>query len=94
MLTDQTVLRLAEDARFQSLGPGQQTVIVSLTSGYLYTCNDTTHSFLKALDGQKTLRQVIAAMADEYDVGRDKLRTDMMALAEKLLREKLVAVHA
>lgn len=94
MLTDQTILRLADDVRFQSLGEGQQTVIVSLSSGYLYTCNDTTHSFLKAMDARKTFGQIVDALAAEYDVNRDKLRADMAALSEKLLKEKLVVIHA
>lgn len=94
MLTDQTILQLANDARFQSLGEGQQTVIVSLASGFLYTCNDTTHSFLRAMDGQKTFGQIVDALAGEYEVNRDKLRADMAALTEKLLKEKLVLVHA
>ncbi len=94
MLTDQTILRLANDAQFQSLGEGQQTVIVSLTSGSLYTCNDTTKSFLQAMDGKKTFSQIVDALANEYEVKREKLHADMAALAEKLIKEKLVVADA
>jgi hypothetical protein len=94
MLTDQTILSLANDAQFQSLGEGQQTVIVSLTSGFLYTCNDTTKSFLQAMDGQKSFGQIVDVLAKEYEVGREKLHSDMTILAERLLKEKLVVTHA
>ncbi|MBM3860518.1 MAG: PqqD family protein [Verrucomicrobia bacterium] len=94
MLNDQTILRLADDAQFQSLGEGQQTVIVSLNSGALYTCNDTTKSFLQAMDGKKPFGQIIDALASEYEVKREKLHADMTALAEKLVKEKLVVAHA
>ena len=44
-ITGQTILRLADDVTFQSLGDGQETVILSLETGTLYTCNETTETF-------------------------------------------------
>lgn len=83
-------LKVADDISFQSLGAGVETVILSLTSGILYSCNDTTEAFLSALDGQHSLEQVIDKLLDKFDVGREKLTLDISSITNKLLSEKLI----
>ena len=83
-------LRLADDVTFQSLGPGEETVVLSLNSGYLYTCNETTAAFLRGLDGRQPLTAVVDGIFDEFEVSRETLGRDMMELAAKLLEEKLI----
>ena len=89
-LSQNARLRLADDVTFQSLGPGEETVVLSLNSGYLYTCNETTAAFLRGLDGKKSLAAVIDSLFDEFEVSRETLGKDMTALAAKLLEEKLL----
>jgi hypothetical protein len=83
-------LKLADDVTFQSLGPKEQTVVLSLSSGHLYTCNDTTASFLRALDGRRSLSELVNELAKEYDVPAQRLQSDMEQLASKMLQEKLI----
>ncbi|MCJ7544164.1 MAG: PqqD family protein [Phycisphaerae bacterium] len=83
-------LKLADDVTYQSLGPGSDTVVFSLNSGYLYTCNETSAAFLQALDGRRTLAEAIEALWQEYEVSPEDLTRDMTALAGKLLEEKLL----
>ena len=90
MLTDDARLKLSPDVTFQSLGKGQETAILSLKSGYLYTCNDTTARFLGAVDGKRTLQQITDVLLGEYDVPREKLLADLKGLAARLVDEKLV----
>ncbi len=90
MLTDSTILKLSQQATFQSLGEGQETVIVSMESGFLYTCNETTRSFLQALDGRKTFLQAVDGLLGQYEVTREKLRSDLAAIAGKLIQEGLI----
>ena len=92
MITDATVLRPSAQMKFQSLGAGQPTVIVSLTSGYLYTANQTTESFLKAVDGRKNLGAIVAELTEQYEVAPAKLSADMQALAGKFVAEKLLEI--
>jgi len=92
MLDEKVRLALSEDVAHQSLGEGQETVILSLKSGYLYTCNETTADFLRALDGRRTLGEAVDLLESEYDVPRERLAVDLAALAEELLAEKLIAV--
>ena len=80
--------------KYQSLGNGQPTVIVSLTSGYLYTANQTTQAFLQAVDGRKTFGTIVSELTDQFDVSADKLAADLRGLAEKLVDEKLLTIVA
>jgi hypothetical protein len=94
MVTEHARLRLADDATFQTLGPGNDTVILSLRSGFLYTCNATTAAFLQALDGRRALGDVVDRMLDDFDVPRDRLARDLLDLSEKLLSESLLVESA
>ena len=90
MLNDQTDLRLADDITHQSMGPDEDTVILSLASGSLYTCNETTAEFLGAVDGERTFGQIVALLEQRYDVSLEELRADMSTLAELLIEEKIL----
>ena len=83
-------LKIADDVAFQSLGSGVETVILSLNSGVLYSCNDTTEAFLSALDGQHSLEQIIDNLLDKFNVSRAKLILDIQSIANKLLSEKII----
>ncbi len=89
-LSHDTRLKLAGDVTFQSLGPGEETVVLSLNSGYLYTGNETTEAFLRKLDGRRPLAVVIDLLFDEFQISRGALSADMTDLAAKLLEEKLI----
>jgi pyrroloquinoline quinone biosynthesis protein D len=89
-ISDTARFSMADGVASETLGPGQDTVVLSLTSGYLYTCNETTAAFLKALDGRRTFAEVVDAMYAQFDVPRDTLRRDLARLAHKLLAEKLI----
>ena len=90
MISEAVRLALSDDVAHQSLGEDQDTVVLSLKSGYLYTCNETTERFLKALDGRRTLGEVVGLLEGEYDVPRAPLAAALAALAEQLLAEKLI----
>ena len=83
-------LKIEDDVAFQSLGSGVETVILSLNSGVLYSCNDTTAAFLSAIDGQLSLEQIIDNLLDKFDVSEEKLMLDISSIANKLLAEKLI----
>jgi hypothetical protein len=91
-LKEQTRLARCQDVASQGLGPGQDTVILSLTSGYLYTCSRTTAAFLDALDGCRTLAEVVDLLRGKFEVDRERLRQDVLSMGRKLLDERLVRV--
>ena len=86
-----SVLKVLPATSCQSLGKGQDGVILSLDSGYLYTGNQTTQAFLAALDGRRTLRDVAAVLEGQFEVPLERLQADLLLLAAKLLEERLVA---
>ena len=90
MISEQAILRLADDVTWQPMGQGQDNVILSLSSGYLYTCNETTADFLRTLDGQATLGEVIDRLGLIYEIDAPQLRADMLTLAKRFLDEKLL----
>ena len=83
-------LKLADDVTFQSLGPGEDTVVLSLNSGYLYTGNETAAAFLRAVEDGRTLSAATDLLLDEFDVPRETLSRDLAELAAELIREKLI----
>jgi pyrroloquinoline quinone biosynthesis protein D len=92
MITDDSKLRLGEDVVFQSFGDGKETVIVSLKTGFLFSCNDTTKAFLEALDGRKTLGDVGRELVSIFEVSEKKLLNDLRLLADKMISEQLISV--
>ena len=89
-VSDSSRLSMADGVTNETLGPGQDTVVLSLQSGYLYKCNETTAAFLKALDGRRTFAQVVDLLLEQFEAPRNTLHRDLSALAEKLLAEKLI----
>jgi hypothetical protein len=92
MIANDTGISLSEDVVFQSLGDGLETVVVSLGTGFLYSCNDTTKAFLESLNGKKTLVEIVRELASVFAVSEDKLQEDLRMLAERLLAEGLISV--
>jgi pyrroloquinoline quinone biosynthesis protein D len=93
MMDEQRVLRRAEDVTYQSLGPGEDTVILCLRTGQLHTCNETTRAFLDVLDQPRGFHDVFDRLYEQYEVPPEKLKADMMRLLEKLIQEGIVVVE-
>ncbi len=89
MLSEQSVLRRAEGVTYQSLGENQDTVILSLDSGQLYTCNHTADDFLSAVDGVRNFADIIGLLARQFDAPRRQIQEDMKSLAEQMIKEGL-----
>jgi len=85
-----TIYRLASDVTWQDMGEDQPAVILYISTGQLFTCNRTTRMFLEALDGRKTLTDVVDTLYEQFDVERSRLESDLKALAEHLLEARLI----
>jgi pyrroloquinoline quinone biosynthesis protein D len=84
------VFSLSTNVSFQKLGTGEGAVVLTLRSGQLHTCNDTTTAFLSALDGKRTFDAVVDLLEQEFEVDREELRADLDALASRLLHEGII----
>ncbi len=87
-MKDLDIIAIAPNATFQSLGDG--AVILRTDSGQLFTCNETTEAFLKHVDGRRTLGDIISEVLAEYDVDREVLGSDMLALADDLAAQGII----
>jgi hypothetical protein len=92
-MNEQALLRRADDVTYQSLGPGEDTVILCLRTGQLHTCNETTRAFLDALDQPRVFTEVFERLYEQYEVSPEKLKADMMGLLENLIREGIVVAQ-
>jgi hypothetical protein len=74
-------------------------VIVPLVAGIadaddeLYTLNETGQAIWQMLDGQRTLRDVAAALALEFDGSPDALETDVLGFAAEMVRRGILSVR-
>ena len=87
---DTTILSLADTARLQPLGTGEGAVILRLTDGQLYSCNDTVVSFVEAMDGTRNFEQLVDSVLAEYEVDRAVLRADLQSIAGELIAEGVI----
>jgi len=94
MMIDDRILAVAEDVTFQSMGPGEQTVVLSLTTGELYTCNETAEAFLKALDGRRTFAQIVGELLSRFEVDAPRLEADLTQLADQMLAERMIVAKS
>lgn len=88
---DETRLKLHEDICIQEMGPEEKTVVLSLETGDLYTCNDTTCEILRIVEtAPRTFNEITEEMLRRYDVRRDRLEDDLRAIIQHALEEKLI----
>ena len=92
LVKEQDRLYVSDDTVFQSLGQDHDTVLMSLSDGYLYTSNNTTARFLEAMNGRKTLRELALELEQIYDIEPAKLIADLQAIAGRLLAEGLITI--
>jgi hypothetical protein len=58
----------------------------------IYTLNETASAIWDALDGHRTLADLLALVMDEYDVEADVAMRDLLELVEQLAQVKAVEI--
>ncbi|MCZ6885494.1 MAG: PqqD family protein [Alphaproteobacteria bacterium] len=86
--SEETIFDFCPVASFQPVGDG--AVILLADSGQIYSCNETTESFLRKVDGVQNLGAIVAALAVEYEVDGETLTADMAELAQELIDEGII----
>jgi coenzyme PQQ synthesis protein D (PqqD) len=84
------VFSLSRNVSFQTLGEGEGAVVLTINTGQLHTCNDTTAAFLSALDGRRTFDMVVVELENMFEVEPKELRADLAALAVRLIGEGVI----
>ncbi len=81
---------LAEGVTFQPMGEDQDTVVLALAQGQLFTCNGTATDFLVAIQDGLTLGQAADRLVETYGVERAVAEADLVELATTLMAEGLI----
>jgi hypothetical protein len=91
-ITEASVLSLAPNASFQSLGEG--AVILLINSGQLYTCNESTEAFLKNIDGKRSFGAILNLLASEFAADRETLSQDFRTVAGDLQQNGIIEIQS
>ncbi|MFP3938179.1 MAG: PqqD family protein [Phycisphaerae bacterium] len=83
-------LRPADDVSWQPMGQGQPVVVLRLTDGQLYSCNETAAALLSAADGGRTFAEIVTELCGQYEVSREQLEADLSEVVSEMLAEKLL----
>ena len=68
----------------------EEAILINLTTGSYYTLNDTGAMFWEMLDGQRSITDCAAAIAQEYEVETQVVEVDLLELATELQAEGLL----
>jgi len=69
---------------------GTETVILDLASGTYFGLDPVGARMWQLMEQGKNFAQICDAMQEEYDVSRDVLEKDVLALAEALAEKNLI----
>jgi len=83
-------LQLAPGVNFQSLGDGEDGVVLSMGSGYLFRCNHTAVAILEQLHDQPTLVELEKRLASHFGLSEEQAHRDLSAFVADLMREALI----
>jgi len=74
-----------------------ELIIVPIASGIgesgdeLFTLNETGRAIWQRLDGKRTLSEVAADLAAEYDAPLEQIIRDVLGLATELFRRRIIS---
>lgn len=72
----------------------EESVILNLDSERYYGLDDVGTRFLSVLTASNSIDAAYQSLAEEYDVDREVLRQDLVALIQNLLQQGIIEVSA
>jgi hypothetical protein len=85
---------LAAGVHYESLGAGEDGVLLSIESGYLYRCNYTAVTMLGLLEQGATFEETVTEMSSRFAAEPQQVRGDVAQLLDSLLAERILAEAA
>ncbi len=71
---------------------GEEAVLINLNTGAYYSLNDTGTMFWELLDGERSIAECAALIAQEYEVEPAVVEADLLELATEFKAEGLIVV--
>ena len=87
-------LQLAPGVNFQSLGDGEDGVLLCLQSGYLFRCNHTAIAILDTLSQRPTPDELVARFAAHCQLPSEAIRDDVTRFLDDLATQQLIVKAA
>jgi Coenzyme PQQ synthesis protein D (PqqD) len=72
---------------------GEETVLLDLESGTYFGLNPVGARIWQIMGEGKTFAEISDVILDEYDVTRERIEADLVALADQLAEQKLISVN-
>lgn len=88
MRTEPQRVSVADRVVFRELG--EESVLLHLATGRYFGLDPVGTRMWSALEEAGTIEGAVATLAEEYDVGEDRLRRDLLELVEGLAERRLV----
>lgn len=85
-------VRLPDDVLISQLQ--EESVILNLDSERYFGLDDVGTRFLSVLTASESIEAAYQALLEEYDVDREVLREDLVALIENLSQQGIIEVSA
>jgi hypothetical protein len=68
----------------------EEALLIHLQSGTYFSLNQVGTRVWEIMDGSKTVAELAAVIASEYEVSQEQAQTDVSNLVNELVEEKLV----
>ena len=81
---------LTAGVHYESLGAGEDAVLLSMESGYLYRCNHTAVAMLGLLEQRATFEETVARLSDQFGAEPEQVRRDVAQLVDSLLAARIL----
>ena len=85
-------VRIPDDVLISRLQ--EESVILNLDSERYFGLDDVGTRFLSVLTSSDSIETAYQSLAEEYDVDREVLRQDLVALIQNLLQQGIIEVAA
>ena len=72
---------------------GNETVILNMESGTYFGLDPVGARIWQLIEAGKALAEICNVMLEEFEVKRDKLERDTLALASELVQNKIIAIR-
>ena len=71
---------------------GTETIILTKSGEELHTLDETGTFVWSAIDGKRTLTQILDMICGEYEVVRERAQTDLLAFIDALEEKEILKV--
>ena len=87
-MNTEKVFEINKNCVIQTVDEG--SVILRLSDGQIYSCNETSQRFIQVLDGSRKLVDVIQLFRQDYAIDESTATKDLSELARELLSEGVI----